>query len=65
MATLIYRNLKANSGTEGNYIYGTVFISSEIINRINFTRNDFKYILEKICKEPEFVVELYCETKRA
>jgi len=66
MATLIYRNLKAHSGTEGNYIYGTVFISNETINRtINFTKKDFKYILDKIFKEPEFVVELYYETKRS
>ena len=37
-ATLIYRNLKAHSGTQGNYIYGTVVISNGTINRIiNFT----------------------------
>jgi len=45
MATLIYRNLKAPSGTEGNFIYGTVLISNETIDRtINFTKKQISNI---------------------
>jgi hypothetical protein len=53
MATLIYQYLKNPRGITDEYICGTAYISNETMDDIiDFTKKDFKYILDRVLKEP-------------
>jgi hypothetical protein len=53
MATLIYRYLRNPEGITDDYICGTAYLSNETSDDIiDFTKQDFKYILDKVLREP-------------